>query len=87
MDCGNCRHLTVVGLHETGPWFMGFLAKPHRTARLWTLMRVQAMDGAVLWRTHANSFVSWMVGFSAKPQRTARLWMLIGGLVLGNTLM
>ena len=19
MDCGNCRHLTVVGLHDTGP--------------------------------------------------------------------
>ena len=20
MDCENCRHLTVVGLHDTGPW-------------------------------------------------------------------
>ena len=20
MDCENCRHLTVVGLHVTGPW-------------------------------------------------------------------
>ena len=20
LDCENCRHLTVVGLHDTGPW-------------------------------------------------------------------
>ena len=20
MDCENCRYLTVVGLHDTGPW-------------------------------------------------------------------
>ena len=22
MDCENCRHLTVVGLHDTGPWLL-----------------------------------------------------------------
>ena len=21
LDCDNCRHLTVVGLHDTGPWY------------------------------------------------------------------
>ena len=24
MDCENCRHLTVVGLHDTGPWLHSF---------------------------------------------------------------
>ena len=22
MDCEDCRHLTVVDLHDTGPWFV-----------------------------------------------------------------
>ena len=26
MDCENCRHLTVVGLHDTGPWIRGVKA-------------------------------------------------------------
>ena len=29
LDCENCRHLTVVGLHDTGPWFRSnFLCGP-----------------------------------------------------------
>ena len=27
LDCENCRHLTVVGLHDTGPWGYGFTAR------------------------------------------------------------
>ena len=28
MDCENCRHLTVVGLHDTGPWRLGRTKSP-----------------------------------------------------------
>ena len=29
LDCENCRHLTVVGLHDTGPWFGSGMSDVH----------------------------------------------------------
>ena len=40
VDCENCRHLTVVGLHDTGPW--GY----------WTSLA--ACRYAVTWYTHTT---------------------------------
>ena len=29
LDCENCRHLTVIGLHDTGPWYQVVSAEWH----------------------------------------------------------
>ena len=39
LDCEDCHHLTVVGLHDTGPWSTVSLPSPHQpkqTLKPWT---------------------------------------------------
>ena len=43
LDCEDCRHLTVVGLHDTGPWSLWRF-----WPRIWTVVPVLSLPSSVL---------------------------------------